>query len=77
MFVLTFTENKCPSEFQCSDECIPMDWLCDGRKDCSDGSDEKNCPTTAPTTITKIPVGTTTPAPECEDVRLIFIKFFY
>ncbi|KAL9955609.1 hypothetical protein ACROYT_G036957 [Oculina patagonica] len=33
-----------PEEFACSDgACLRKTWLCDDRKDCIDGSDEKNC----------------------------------
>lgn len=42
-----FSEEKCPkvSKFTCADEKMCVDfWLvCDGRKDCGDGSDEDEC----------------------------------
>jgi len=33
------------NEFSCAttDQCIPMDWLCDADRDCQDGSDEADC----------------------------------
>uniref|UniRef100_A0A0N7ZD25 Uncharacterized protein n=1 Tax=Scylla olivacea TaxID=85551 RepID=A0A0N7ZD25_SCYOL len=33
-------------EFQCvtSGTCVPISWHCDSVEDCSDGSDEANCP---------------------------------
>ena len=36
---------KClQDEFACSNgACLKKNWHCDGRDDCSDGSDEKNC----------------------------------
>ncbi|XP_059153685.1 very low-density lipoprotein receptor-like [Physella acuta] len=34
------------NEFQCNNGvCIQLDWQCDVDRDCSDGSDELNCPT--------------------------------
>ncbi|TNN03863.1 hypothetical protein fugu_000892 [Takifugu bimaculatus] len=33
------------TEFQCANgQCIDKDWRCDGTKDCTDDSDELNCP---------------------------------
>ncbi len=37
--------NECKTnQFQCrSGECVPNTWICDGAKDCDDGSDEGVC----------------------------------
>ncbi|CAJ0956021.1 unnamed protein product [Ranitomeya imitator] len=36
-------EARCPNG-----QCIPRDYLCDGERDCKDGSDELNCGTPSP-----------------------------
>lgn len=48
IFLSDFSETKiCSSEdFTCrsiNGECIPLAWMCDGNKDCNDGSDEASC----------------------------------
>lgn len=44
---LCYKGNECTEEeFTCntsSQNCLPLDWKCDGELDCSDGSDEANC----------------------------------
>lgn len=35
-----------PDEYACKNgegQCVPLAWMCDQSKDCSDGSDEHNC----------------------------------
>uniref|UniRef100_A0A1A9VH15 Uncharacterized protein n=1 Tax=Glossina austeni TaxID=7395 RepID=A0A1A9VH15_GLOAU len=45
--VLPAQSKTCsPDEFTCKSgegECIPLAWMCDQSKDCSDGSDEASC----------------------------------
>ena len=46
MFFSVLGHIKCPANrFKCKDSarCIPTIWLCDGIKECDDGSDELNC----------------------------------
>ncbi|CAB0042115.1 unnamed protein product [Trichogramma brassicae] len=42
-----FCENNCTSEqFVCHEvinQCVPLNWICDGNADCFDGSDEIEC----------------------------------
>ncbi|XP_067635534.1 basement membrane-specific heparan sulfate proteoglycan core protein isoform X4 [Eurosta solidaginis] len=35
-------------EFKCDERCLPREFLCNGKRECLDGLDEANCPTTAP-----------------------------
>ncbi|XP_065603395.1 CD320 antigen [Cyrtonyx montezumae] len=48
--------QRCPPEqFHCSEpydlqtDCYPLEWLCDGHPDCSDGWDERGCGTSGST----------------------------
>ncbi|TRY83385.1 hypothetical protein DNTS_016655 [Danionella cerebrum] len=42
---ISFAERSCSTaQFSCSSgECLHLDWVCDGWRDCSDGADEQNC----------------------------------
>lgn len=46
IFVITETKVCTSEEFTCKSangECIPLAWMCDQNRDCSDGSDEAQC----------------------------------
>ncbi|XP_072334658.1 basement membrane-specific heparan sulfate proteoglycan core protein isoform X2 [Scyliorhinus torazame] len=65
--VITLPRECGSNEFSCgSGECVPLDYRCDSRADCSDMSDEDNCadiigPFTTSTTPTTTPIITAKP----------------
>lgn len=45
-YFITETKICTAEEFTCRTtpgECIPLGWMCDQSRDCSDGSDEASC----------------------------------
>ncbi|XP_050331116.1 basement membrane-specific heparan sulfate proteoglycan core protein isoform X22 [Bactrocera neohumeralis] len=36
------------SEFKCDGRCLPLEYFCNGRVECLDGTDERDCPDTKP-----------------------------
>ncbi|XP_076134762.1 low-density lipoprotein receptor-related protein 8 [Alosa pseudoharengus] len=77
LYVAKGTKTKCETgQFQCKNgRCIPTPWRCDDDDDCSDNSDEENCPKkTCATTDFACKNGQCVPArwkcdgePECPD----------
>ncbi|XP_067015644.2 uncharacterized protein [Anabrus simplex] len=45
--VTCYPSNRRPYEgFACDEEnCVPLEWVCDGERDCDSGADEANCRT--------------------------------
>ncbi|XP_018799859.1 PREDICTED: basement membrane-specific heparan sulfate proteoglycan core protein isoform X8 [Bactrocera latifrons] len=42
-------EHVCSdSEFKCDGRCLPLEYFCNGRVECLDGTDERDCPYTKP-----------------------------
>uniref|UniRef100_A0A8C1JKE0 Heparan sulfate proteoglycan 2 n=1 Tax=Cyprinus carpio TaxID=7962 RepID=A0A8C1JKE0_CYPCA len=60
-----FTRECLSDEFRCQDglACIPVEYVCDKRPDCSDLSDEMNCVLILPFIFKGVPVRPTPPTP--------------
>uniref|UniRef100_A0A8C2AGW3 Cell adhesion molecule-related/down-regulated by oncogenes n=1 Tax=Cyprinus carpio TaxID=7962 RepID=A0A8C2AGW3_CYPCA len=60
-----FTRECLSDEFRCQDglACIPVEYVCDKRPDCSDLSDEMNCVLILPFIFKGVPVHPTPPTP--------------
>lgn len=46
LIIITETKVCTSEEFTCrgaTGECIPLAWMCDQKRDCSDDSDEASC----------------------------------
>lgn len=60
-FSVNYTQHNCNSSTRCANGfCMHNDWLCNGKNDCGDWSDESHCNGSRPFTTTTVP----TPQPQ-------------